>query len=101
MRRHTELRSLDEAMDSAVQNEIKLAELRIAKRAGRLEIARNELELKKKKGAVSLRYYKTKMKRKFSSIFENAKNIYAVFFHFTGNELVCFMLVSLSVSANK
>uniref|UniRef100_A0A8R1Y471 Uncharacterized protein n=1 Tax=Onchocerca volvulus TaxID=6282 RepID=A0A8R1Y471_ONCVO len=49
---YAELKSLDEAVDSEVQNEMKLDELKHARRAGRLEIMQKKLELKKKQGAL-------------------------------------------------
>ncbi|CAG9532152.1 unnamed protein product [Cercopithifilaria johnstoni] len=53
MQRHAQLKSLDEAVDSEVQNEMKLDELTQAKRVGRLEIVQKELELTKKQGALT------------------------------------------------
>ncbi|KAL3995084.1 hypothetical protein ACH3XW_24340 [Acanthocheilonema viteae] len=51
MQHYAQLKSLDEAVDNEVQNEMKLDELTQAKRVGRLEIVQKELELTKKQGA--------------------------------------------------
>lgn len=56
MQRCAQLKSLDEAVESEKQIEMKLNELIQAKRIGSLEIVQKELELTKKRGAVSLRY---------------------------------------------
>lgn len=73
MQRFAQLKSLDEAADSEVQNEMKLDELRRAKRVGHLEIAQKELELTKKQGLVSLRYYKSKVGQDFLPLFEKLR----------------------------
>uniref|UniRef100_A0A1I7VLD8 Kinetochore scaffold 1 n=1 Tax=Loa loa TaxID=7209 RepID=A0A1I7VLD8_LOALO len=50
MERYAQLKSLDEAVDGELQNEMELDELRHARRVGRLEVAQKELELMKKQG---------------------------------------------------
>uniref|UniRef100_A0A0R3RG67 Kinetochore scaffold 1 n=1 Tax=Elaeophora elaphi TaxID=1147741 RepID=A0A0R3RG67_9BILA len=51
MQRYAQLKLLDEAVDSEVQNEMELDKLIQAKRGGRLEIVQKELELTEKQGA--------------------------------------------------